>query len=229
MKLHRFIGKFNLSDKQILSNEVGLAHQIKSVLRIRKGEQIILCDGNGNEAIFSVLLEPKGLIFVRESDIQSAWTPKKQIIVCLALIKKENFELAAQKMTELGVAKIIPIISARAIKTGLNMNRIRKIMQEASEQSGRGDIPELSEILSFEDSLNIKGDKAILITSDEQSSDTSTLKYNENTIFIGPAGGWTDEEVVAALRVGAKKINLGPMIMRAETAAIIATFLFANK
>jgi len=225
MKLHRFIGDFNLTEKSLFSEEKELVHQLKSVLKIKQGEKIILCDGKGKEASFSAMFQGKGFVFNRESDIVPAWTPLNKITLCLSILKKENFELTVQKATELGVSKIIPIISARTVKTGLNKERITKIAKEAAEQSGRGDILEILPISSFEKCLAIEGNKIILHPTGKNEKDPIILK--PKIIFIGPEGGWTDEEILVAKQAGISCVSFGPMTMRAETAAIIASFAFS--
>ncbi len=229
MKLHRFIGDFNLTADSLFSEEKELVHQLKSVLKIKKGEKIILCDGKGQEASFSVTPQGRGFIFNRESDILSAWMPLNKITLCLSVLKKENFELVVQKATELGVSRIIPVISVRTVKTGLNMTRITKIAKEAAEQSGRGDIPDILPISLFEKCLAIEGNKIILHPALKNKKDP-ILNTNASTkiIFIGPEGGWTNEEILTAKQAGASCVSFGPMIMRSETAAIIASFAFSQ-
>ncbi len=225
MKLHRFIGDFNLAEKTLFSEEKELIHQLKSVLKIRQGEKIILCDGKGEEAFFTATPQKRGFVFYREGDIVPAWMPLKKLTLCLAILKKENFELVAQKATELGISRIIPIISTRTVKTGLNMARITKIAKEAAEQSGRGDVPEISGISSFKECLALEGNKVILHPA---CKNKSIINSSAEIIFVGPEGGWTDEEILSAKQVGSSCASLGPMIMRAETAAIIASFAFSQ-
>jgi len=229
MKLHRFIGDFNLTEKSLFSEEKELIHQLKSVLKIKQGEKIILCDGKGKEASFIATPQKRGLVFYREGNIVPAWMPLKKLTLCLAILKKENFELVTQKATELGISRIIPIISTRTVKTGLNMARITKIAKEAAEQSGRGDIPEILPISSFEKCLAIEGNKIILHPVGKNKKDlVFNIDASAKIIFIGPEGGWTDEEILAAKQAGAFCISLGPMTMRSETAAIIASFAFSQ-
>jgi len=229
MKLHRFIGDFNLAEKTLFSEEKELIHQLKSVLKIKQGEKIILCDGKGQEASFSLIFQEKGFVFNRESDIVPAWVPLNKITLCLSVLKKENFELVAQKATELGVSRIIPILSARTVKTGLNMARVIKIAKEAAEQSGRGDIPEILPISSFEKCLAIEGNKIILHPALKNEKDPIlNTSVSAKIIFIGPEGGWADEEILVAKQAGVSCVSLGPMTMRSETAAIIASFAFSQ-
>jgi len=225
MKLHRFIGDFNLTADSLFPEEKELIHQLKSVLKIKQGEKIILCDGKGQEASFSVMFQEKGFVFYREGDIVPAWMPLKKLTLCLAILKKENFELVVQKATELGIARIIPVLSERTVKTNLNMARITKIAKEAAEQSGRGDVPEILGIFSFKECLALEGNKVILQPT---CKNKSVFNLNAEIIFVGPEGGWTDEEILSAKQAGASCVSFGPMIMRAETAAIIASFAFSQ-
>jgi 16S rRNA (uracil1498-N3)-methyltransferase len=218
------MGDFDLSSEKIFSEDKELIHQLRSVLKIGKGEKMILCDGKGIEAVFVSVPEGKGMTFIREGSVRSAWTPRKHLTLCLSVPKKENLEIVVQKATELGVSKIIPMISARTVKTGVRNDRLIKIAKEASEQSGRGNVPEISDVMSFTECLSMDGRKIILHPDGEKSGEISEA----DMVFIGPEGGWTDEELNSAASAAAVKVCLGPMVMRAETAAIVASFLWSD-
>lgn len=224
MKLHRFIGSFDVRLKEICSSDKDLIHQLKNVLKIRQGDKLILCDGNGNEATFSFSLKGSNACFNKESEASKAWIPKKKLTLCMAIAKKENFEIVAQKAAELGVSEIIPIISSRTVKKGVRMDRLLKITKEAAEQSGRGDVPKCSEPIAFSEAIFLEGKKVILHPEGANGKGIPQA----DTIFIGPEGGWTEEELSLAEESGVSKVCLGPMIMRAETAAIVASYLFSD-
>lgn len=223
MKIHRFIGDYDIAAEKIHAKDKRLTHRILSVLRIKNGNKIILCDGKGNEAIFSLKLEEKNLFFLREGGVKKAWMPEKNISLFVSILKKENFEFVVQKATELGVKKIIPVISSRTVKTGVNMDRLKKIALEAAEQSGRGNVPEINEPILFGEAILFRGKKAIL-----NPEGRGKIPFGSDAIFIGPEGGWTDDEIKLADSCGAEKISFGKMIMRAETAAIVASFVFSR-
>ncbi len=155
-KIHRFIDNFNLSqaDKEIeITGEI--AHQMAKVLKLEINEQVELCDGKGISALAHIEEINKNTVKLKIEKVSRLNLDTRSVTLFCAVLKKENFELVVQKTTECGVNKIIPIITTRTVKTGLNMERLQKIAKEASEQSGRSFIPEILEPISFEQSLEM--------------------------------------------------------------------------
>ncbi len=256
MKIHRFIVNFDLSKKELEIKDKELINQIKNVLRLKQGEFIELCDGKSISAMTEIVEIGKDIIKVkvsaplRSSSFAGQNSTKKVNLFC-AILKKENFEMVVQKTTECGVSKIIPIITSRTIKTGLNLERLRKIAKEASEQSGRINVPEILEPISFEKSLELAKEKDLNILFDASgelslkthgyfsaekflvlapSRSQGILKDNSPfvNLFIGPEGGWTKSEIEKAKSLNFKIVSLGSLTLRGETAAIIATYLISN-
>jgi 16S rRNA (uracil1498-N3)-methyltransferase len=222
MKLHRFIGDYSISDDKIFSREKELVHQIRSVLRMRDGDKVVLCDGKGEEATYLIKTEDKGLVFTKEGVSRTSWLPKNNTVLFVSVLKKENFELVVQKASELGISKIVPVISARTVKMGINMDRLKKIAKEASEQSGRGNVPEITDVVSFNEAILFAGKKIILDPKGDKGG-----SMDADAVFVGPEGGFTDEEISISRDCGAETVCLGKMTMRAETAAIVASYLFS--
>ncbi|MFZ2205064.1 MAG: RsmE family RNA methyltransferase [Minisyncoccia bacterium] len=251
-KIHRFIDNFNFSqaDKEIeITGEI--AHQMAKVLKLEINEQVELCDGKGISAIARIEEINKNTVKLKIEKVSRLNLDTRGVTLFCAVLKKENFELVVQKTTECGVNKIIPIITTRTVKTGLNMERLQKIAKEASEQSGRSFIPEIMEPISFEQSLEMVKDNECNIFFDAGGEDFSfqtpwerdgastsknsaefygcVLKEKSSPcIFIGPEGGWTPEESQKAKDAGFKIASLGQLTLRGETAAIVATYLSVN-
>ncbi len=271
MKIHRFIDNFDLNKPEL---EIGgeIAHQIIKVLKLKKGEKIELSDGKGISAMAEIEKIGEKILKVKVNKIIQENKNIKEINLFCAVLKKENFELVVQKATECGVSKIIPIITSRTVKTGLNLERLQKIAKEASEQSGRTTVPEISEPINFsscvkstegqgKEECNIMFDSSgelLYKTPWEPSSAKATdgqgapvrqslgeggstrnfsaEKYpcvlESNTprinIWIGPEGGWTEKEIEEVKNLNFKIASLGPLTLRGETAAIIATYLASN-
>ena len=153
MRLNRFIGDFDLSKNEIIIKNSENIKQIKGVLRLEIGDHIILLDGKGKEIEVEITSVSKELVqtkFIKNIKINES---ERKVKLYLAILKKENFELAVQKAVECGVSEIIPIITERTIKTGLNTVRLEKIILEATEQCGRSIVPKLHEIIKFEDAI----------------------------------------------------------------------------
>jgi 16S rRNA (uracil1498-N3)-methyltransferase len=148
----------------------------------------------------------------------------QNIHLYMSLIKKDLFELVVEKVTELGVKSITPILTDRTQGKNLNMERLNKIAIEASEQCGRGNIPIIKPVTDLENALSsIEGE---IIVCDKSGSVLSDQPINLSTInlLIGPEGGWTDEERKLFSSKGAKFISLGDTILRAETAGIVGVY-----
>jgi 16S rRNA (uracil1498-N3)-methyltransferase len=245
MRLHRFVIGMDLRSGKAQIDDSDVVHQWVKVLRLREGDTVILCDGKGSqaEAVIHELGKKNATVLVGEvTKVESE--PQRKITLSAAIIKRENFEWIVEKATEAGVSEIIPIISARTMKTGLKMDRLRSIAKEAVEQCGRGVLPVIHEPMTFEEAMEkMKGGKNVffnVIPSDfaERNRNEGCLvtlasratrhDNNEITLWIGPEGGWTTEEVQHAKQKGAKVRSLGNLTLRAETAALVATYLAAN-
>jgi 16S rRNA (uracil1498-N3)-methyltransferase len=230
MKIHRFIGNFDLSKNEVEITNPENIKQIKAVLRMKKGDIIALSDGKGASAEVTIdSISTDKIIGIINKNNKSRTTldySKKQVNLYLAILKKENFELAVQKAVECGVTNIIPVITKRTIKTGLNISRLEKIILEASEQSGRSLVPTLSPILKFENALayGISAEEKIIFHVGENNLYKPNIETKSVSIFIGPEGGFTDNEIKLAKKAGYAVASLGPLTLRGETAAIVATY-----
>jgi len=228
-KIHRFIDNFDLSQEQLeISGDI--AHQITKVLKLEIGEKIELCNGKDTVALEEIKEISKKNVIVKIIDLKKENINLKKVSLFCAVLKKENFELVVQKATEVGIFKIVPIISARTIKTGLNLERLQKIAKEASEQSGRISVPEILEPTSFEKSLELckKDETNILFDLSGEPLGGLAAKCEKINIFIGPEGGWTEEEIKKARSADFKISSLGNLTLRGETAAIISSYLAVN-
>lgn len=225
MRLHRFIGNFDFSNAELCISDVDLVSQIKNVLRLSVGHVLILSDGQGNEAEATIIsLNKKEAVVNLTKKYKNENVPKKEVTLFCAILKKENFELVAQKATEIGVARIVPVISERTVKQNVDMKRVKKIIKEASEQSGRGAVPLLHDVLSFQEALSYAktlGTSAIF----DSSGEAMTSKLSPKCLFIGPEGGWSKTEIDMAKEKGLEVKSLGSLTLRAETAAIVASYV----
>ncbi len=227
MKIHRFIGSFDLLKKEIEITNPENIKQIKDVLRMEKGDIVILSDGKGREAKTTITSIFSDKILCEINKIEKQEKTDRKVNLYLAVLKKENFELATQKAVECGVSNIIPIITERTIKTGLNIPRLQKIILEASEQSGRNIVPTISPILDFSVALaygSAAQEKIIFHLDSEQKTYEANKKAKSVSIFIGPEGGFTEKEIRLAEDSGYTAYSLGPLTLRGETAAIVATY-----
>ncbi len=229
MRLHRFFVESNIDKDKIntFSNEA-LLHQMKSVFRFHDGIQFILFNGQAVDYVCeAVSLTKKELVFrvleTRDVKRYSACN----LSLAFSLIKKDNVEWIIQKGTELGVREFIPIVSERSEKKGFNMDRAKKIVIEACEQSGRAEVPEIREVKTFAEFLAEEGRKIVVLHTG--GSDPQGLlpdASDELVVCIGPEGGWSEKEVALFKEKGAAVATLPTPVLRAETAAIATATLF---
>jgi len=231
MRLNRFISDFDLRGQDLSVFDKDILNQVKNVLRLKSGSQILLADGRANEALAEIV-EFGGDFFrvkLLQKESNDNESPRKVILYC-SILKRENFELVAQKATEVGVAEIVPLVCERTVKTGFKKDRLAKIIKEAAEQFGRGILPILHEPMEFGQAIKQAGqnDRNFLFNFSGEKfalSDVASLKQKIVGIFIGPEGGWSDFEMDLTRQRELKIVSLGKLMLRAETAAIVASYL----
>lgn len=234
MRLHRFIGNFNLSGDTIRVEDKEIVGQMKNVLRLKSKDRVILGDGNLNEALIEIEKIDKDLLSGKIIEAyKNLNESEKDVTLYCAVLKKENFELVAQKATETGAKEIIPILTERTVKLNLREDRLLKIIREAAEQSERGLLPKVGKILSFNEALKHSGEHDLNLFFDKSGESNidpkELLEHKKVGVFIGPEGGWSARELEMATENKFKILSLGKLNLRAETAAIVVSYITANK
>jgi 16S rRNA (uracil1498-N3)-methyltransferase len=222
---------FFISDEQ--------AHYVINVRRFKPNDEIMIFDGLGNSYKAQVLSINKNEISGKI--ISSSY---KMIVFKLhlytAIPKGDRFEWLIEKCAEIGVSEITPINTKRSITTLFSKNkaeRYEKISIAASSQCGRNDIMKINKPLDFRTACkNAAANKSLVnILSWESESHIllsetlATHSYTGSNIFIGPEGGFENEEVEFAKSLGIHTVTLGENILRVETAAIVASVLVLNR
>lgn len=141
-----------------------------------------------------------------------------------SLLKKDKNDWIIQKCTELGVSHFVPVLADRSEKTGFNMERATKIAIEAAEQCGRSDIPGIREPIHIETAINeLIGSVSLCVCEQSDENINNNLDNNNHIgVFIGPEGGWSDNEKSLFKSAELKHLNLHDFTLRAETAAVAA-------
>lgn len=231
MRLNRFIGDFDLSKDFLSITDKNQVSQIANVLRMKIGD-ILLVVGSDGEAEAKITNLKDGMVNLKIiNHVSREGESRAKINLYLSVLKKDNFELVVQKATECGVSSITPVISERTVKLGLNFERLEKIAKEAAEQSGRTDIPEIQHQSDLKSAIASLSGQSLNIIFDPTGAPVSSIENKKETVnlFIGPEGGWSPEEIkLFASYDSFKIINLGGNILRAETAAIVTTYLFSQ-
>lgn len=207
------------------------AHYLARVMRAAPGDIVILCDDVTGEWVArvsdvgkrDVVLEVVEKLRPREA-VPDLW-------LCPALLKKDRFDLILEKATELGTARIQPLITRRCVADKLNMDRARTITTEAAEQCARTALPDLAEPVKLDALLASWPEDRALFFADENGGAPAAEAFKAHqgpaAILTGPEGGFDDAER-AAIRAhpSARPVTLGPRILRGETAAIAALALW---
>ena len=208
--------------------------QHAKVLRLKMGEELLLCDGEGREAVCRILASGT----VTEVEVlerrQSASEAAVKVSIYMAFPKADKLEHVIQKATELGAYEIVAFPSGRCISKPddkslrKKLERWQKIAASAAEQSGRGRIPQVRVIGSFQEALTeaAKADKPLMFYENEHAV---TLKmalsagsYQTVSLLTGPEGGLEEKEVQLAREAGLQVCTLGKRILRCETAPLCA-------
>jgi 16S rRNA (uracil1498-N3)-methyltransferase len=218
-----------------------LAQRLAKVLRLRAGDAITLFDGSGEEARARIerIDARGGEVRVLERFAGMA-EPRTAVHLYQSITKGERFEWLIEKATELGVAEITPLVTARSVvkTTGgaARVDRWRRIAVEAAEQCGRGRVPSISAPARFTDEVaaahgvvllpfESAGEAAPSIRSELDRQIDWLFESGEVSVFVGPEGGFEDTEVTHAVEVGAAVVTMGRRVLRSETAGLVALTL----
>ena len=235
----RIMPKFFFHKNDISRGQIQLFGEdekhIKTVLRAREGEEITLCDGEGVDYQCRIASLERGVLLDILSKEVCETEPKTKITLYQCLPKADKMELIIQKCVELGVDRIVAVSTERAIvkldkKEAKKLERWQKIAEAAAKQSGRGKIPEIGQqVLKFKEAVAEAKELDGAIIPYEREEETGIRQFVENFkgesvgVFIGPEGGFADEEIALAQENGITPITLGKRILRTETAGMTTT------
>ncbi len=211
----------------------GQAHYLLSVMRMREGKVIKLCDNQTGEWLGTIsMVGKRDLIVSVEGQLRSK-EEVPDLWLLVAPIKKARIDFMIEKATELGVAVVKPVLTQRTVVDRLNLDRLRAHMVEAAEQCGRTALPVLEEPTKLAKILADWPDERALYFADEQGGApfAQITKHHKGpaAILIGPEGGFSDEEREAILAIPqAVGVSLGPRILRAETASLAAISIWMS-
>jgi RNA methyltransferase, rsmE family len=234
----------NLDDKTLYIDGEDVKH-ISKVLRYGQGDEIEVCDSNGHEYICRIESVDKSRIdlsIVDEVDINRE--SRIRVSLYQGVPKSTKMDIILQKLTEAGVDEIVLVNTKRSVvnikgdKADKKFDRWERIIYEAAKQSKRGLIPKLRGILSFKEALEDMGkndinicpyevEKSLGIKEALQTGQVKKILENKDEvrvgIFIGPEGGFAEEENEMVKAAGIASVTMGPRIFRTETASIVAT------
>lgn len=202
------------------------SRHIVQVLRMQEGEELVLTDGRGLQAVATILDADKKHCRVRISERKFQKSDGRHITIALSLLKNTNrFEWFLEKATELGISEIIPLKCSRTEKQQFRMERMQSIMESALIQSQQSWMPLLQEPVGFPEFIeNAISDQKFIAHcgKDEkrQLSGVINTALSSQMILIGPEGDFTDEEIGLAVQARFIAVSLGEHRLRSETAAV---------
>ena len=234
-----FIKLENLSGDRISITEKNQIHHIKDVLRLKIKEQVCVVDEKGNEYFSEIEQLAAEKIVAKVKEVRKA-NPNAgiKLTIACAIPKKSKFDDIVDRLTQLGVERIIPMITERVIikldkaKSAARQARWKKIALSAAQQSQRNVLPIVSEIKKLEEVLAESGDfdlKLIPALFSRRQALREVLgkaKPKKVLVLIGPEGDFSDEEMKMAVKSGFVPVTLGDMVLRVETAAVAVASYF---
>lgn len=232
----RFFVPLDQIDKSAITISGSDAFQIKNVLRLKINDGVTVLDGSGKVYAVKIRSIEKSKVTL---DIVSTRSEKSELNTKVTLLqsipREAKMDIVIQKCTELGMFEMVPVVSERTIikldegKKAERLKRWQRIAKEASEQSGRGIVPNISPICSFENGLKQAQHHEIKLIPWEMEDELSikdALLEDSNAkniaLAIGPEGGFSTQEVKLAMEHGFRPVTLGKRILRAETAGMAA-------
>lgn len=235
--MHRFFISPEEKNADRIVFSAAHAKQISRVLRLEAGERCVVLDNLGNEWLVELTHSVASSVEAQVVTRSAAEEPETKLTLYISLTQREKFEWILQKGTEVGVSVFQPIITSRTLVQNrkdveAKYERWRLIIQEAAEQSGRGRLPVLLPALGLSEALQQAAQKVDLRLILWEGEVAATLKQaltrqpaKSVTIFIGPEGGFSAEEVEQAVNAGFEAVTLGKRILRMETAALVSAAL----
>jgi 16S rRNA (uracil1498-N3)-methyltransferase len=207
------------ADLSALDLDADDRHHLGRVLRVRDGDAVTVADGQGRwrAARFGTQLQPV------DERVHAEPAPTPEITVAFAVVKGERPELVVQKLTELGVDRMVPFHAARSVvrwdaeRATRNVERLRCVAREAAMQSRRARLPVIEHVATFADVARRPGAALADLAGPPPS-------LAHPFVVVGPEGGWTEEERAAT----SARVGLSPHVLRAETAAITACALLTG-
>jgi 16S rRNA (uracil1498-N3)-methyltransferase len=195
-----------------------IAHQMTRVLRLADGDEVLLLDGLGVRV--RCRLEGGDCIVLERTD--ASGEPTHQLTVWQALLKGDHLQPVIRHGTEIGIARFGLFVSERCIAREVSprkLERLQAVAREAAEQAERGIVPPVEEPITFAEALTAAAPGSVLLFERHVGKRLTEME-SPTSVFIGPEGGFSPDEVAAAERAGLAIAGLGPRILRSETVAV---------
>jgi len=221
--LPRLFVRGRLGEGARVELDAAQANYLGNVMRLGEGAELLTFDGQSGEWLARIAQAGKKRMTLSVERLTREPETVPDVWLAFAPVKRNPTDWLVEKATELGVAKLIPVMTRRTIAERVKLERLQTIAIEAAEQCGRSVLPSIEQPVSLAELLSTNG--RTLYFADEGGGEpaASAFKQGPSTILTGPEGGFTDDER-SAIRAAsnAVPVSLGPRILRAETAALAA-------
>lgn len=215
-----------------------LVHQMVKVLKLRIGEEVQFVDGAGKRANGEIVGYSERNVEVKIRDVPDGngeeakhiTAAKDRLFVCVSILKKDHFEWLTEKLAEIGITDLVPLVSARTIKKDVRLDRLETIAREAMEQSEQSvamTVHAPTDLMGAVRLLSRSGIKAVVADTGRGLRPIRDVLVSSKAkaVFVGPEGGWSDEERAFFEKECAfLRVSLGESVLRGETAGILAGF-----
>lgn len=238
VQMEAVMHRFYVEPKQILEDVIRITgpdvNHIRNVLRMKQGDEIIICNGQGKDYYCIINEVSEVEITARISSCKDTNSElKAKITLFQGLPKQDKMELIIQKAVELGAYEIVPVLTKRSVvkldnkkKEEKKLERWQAIAESAAKQSGRGIIPVVKPVMTFAEAVNYTENMGLGLIPYENAKGMQFTKeimnnlnnYTSIGVMIGPEGGFEDTEVELAVSHGIHPVTLGKRILRTETA-----------
>lgn len=231
--MHYFflLGETLTEESEVSLSREDLNHAYR-VLRLKTGDQVVIADGLGTAMQGVVTLSTAEIVNVRLTGKIVAGESPLHITLCQSMVKGDKFDLIIRQATELGVKKIIPLVTERSVSVPLSDNeskklmRRQKIIRSAAAQCRRAELPDIETTCTLQDlCVDIYGETIIVPWEEESKNSLGDILTHPSPesravfLIVGPEGGFTGKEIEALINAGAHIVTLGPRVLRSETAA----------
>lgn len=223
-KHHRFLIDSLPTTETFEVTDPVVVHLIKTVLRISPGEECRFFSAKTDDVVATILTIEKNSILCKKVSISPKVLLPRSVTALVSITKRDTFEIVVQKLTELGVSTIVPLLSDRTVKQSLRLDRLQKISDEALEQSGHSQRVTITEPQQLTSVIAQYSPTESTYFDIDATAPLSSLSKTIATFYIGPEGGWSEKEKELFKENNIAATTLGGTVLRAETAAIVAAY-----
>ncbi len=233
--------RFFVEQKNISENNITITgeeyYHLTKVLRFKKGYDLIVCSGDGFDYICSIKgIDSDKIICVINDKVINNSEPIFELVLYASLIKEENYKIIVRKAVEVGATRIVPVITQYTNEKNFKTEKMEKIAIEACKQCGRARIVIIDNPISLDKAIEDSNSYEHSLIAYENEKKTSideildTINEPKSiALFIGPEGGYSDEEYALFVSHKIKSFTLGKRILKAETACIVALGIIINR